>query len=123
MASKIKISVVDKESNFRLWLPPIPFWLITSLTSIALRFAPRIIKDTGDEDNSHWVGRVVSSLPITSKEPGEINSKISSSLNEIDNKMIKRLIKEIIYELRRHGKFDLVDISTDDGTKVKISII
>lgn len=98
MASKIKINikVMDDEKNFRLWLPAIPFWLITSLSSLALKFKPMILRKIPD-----------------------LNEEAKVFLNQLDSKMIKELIRE----LRKYGKFHLVDISTGDGTEVKISIV
>lgn len=96
MASKIKIKVIDKESNFRLWLPAIPFWLITFLSSLALKFKPIILKNADDLDED------------------------SKMLFEV---LDSNIIKQFIYELKANGKFDLVDISAGDGTTVKISIL
>lgn len=98
MASKIKIriKVIDDENNFRLWLPAIPFWLITSLTSLALKFKPMILENINNLGDD---GRMF--------------------LEQLDS----RMIKEFIREFKRYGKFNLVDISTGNGTEVKISII
>lgn len=96
MASKIKIKVIHNESNFKLRLPGIPFWLIIVLCSIALKFKDVAIRNMNnlDEDSKFF-------------------------LNQLDSKVIRDLIRE----LRLHGKFDLVDVSTGDGTMVKISIL
>ncbi|WP_313755912.1 hypothetical protein [Tissierella sp.] len=95
LASKIKIKIVDKNSNFKLWIPSIPFWLITFLSHITLKFKNIAIRDVDYPDDD-----------------------IKFFLKQLDNKMIKN----VIYELKSYGKFDLVDISTGDGTIVKISI-
>lgn len=95
LASKIKIRIVDKSSNFKLWIPSIPFWLITFLSHITLKF-----KD------------------ITLRNGNYLDDDIKLSLKQLDNKTIKDLISE----LKSYGKFDLIDISTGDGTIVKISI-
>ncbi len=96
MASRIKIKVVDNENNFKLRLPAIPFWLITSLSSLVLRFKPIIINNVANLD-----------------EEGKF------FLEQMDRKVIK----ELINELKRNGRFDLVDVSTGNGTMVKISIL
>ncbi len=96
MASRIKIKVVDTKSDFRLRLPSIPFWLIIFLSSIALKFKNVALRNINDLDD---------------------NAKFF--LKQLDN----RMIKDLIYELKSHGKFDLVDLSTGDGTMVKISIL
>lgn len=93
---KIKIKVVDENKKFRLWLPAIPFWLITSLSSLALRFKPMILRNTHDIDED-------SRLLLEALDSG--------------------MIKELINELRANGRFHLVDLSTGDGTEVKISIV
>lgn len=96
LASRIKIRVIDEKSNFRLWLPTIPFWLITSFSSLALKFKPTMIRKIGDSDEDTKV-----------------------FLEALDS----RMIKELIHELKANGKFDLVDLSTGDGTIVKISVL
>lgn len=95
MASKIKIRVVDKKSNFKLWLPAIPFWLIASLSSLGLKFKHIIIKDIDHSDE---------------------DIKLFSELLD------SGVIKDLINELKANGKFDLIDLSTGDGTMVKISV-
>jgi hypothetical protein len=95
MASKIKIRVVDKKSNFKLWLPAIPFWLIVSLSSLTLKFKHIIIKDTDHSDKD-----------------------IKLILELLDS----GIIKDLINELKGNGKFDLIDLFTGDGTMVKISV-
>ncbi|CAK7048373.1 hypothetical protein CIW83_00085 [Tissierella sp. P1] len=96
MTSRIKIKVVDMKSNFRLRLPSIPFWFITVLFSIALKFKDRAIINMDDLDND-----------------------AKFFLEQLDY----RMLKDLIYELKSQSSFDLVDISTGDGTMVKISII
>ena len=95
MASKIKIRVVDKKSDFKLWLPAIPFWLIISLSSLGLKFKDTIVKNIDDSDEG---------------------IKLFSELLD------SGIIKDLINELKANGKFDLIDLSTGDGTIVKISV-
>ena len=95
LASKIKIRIVDKNSNFKLWIPSIPFWLITFLSHIILKFKDIAIKNVNYLDDD-----------------------ITFSLKQLNSKMVR----DLIYELKSYGKFDLIDISTGDGTIVKISI-
>ncbi|WP_353097401.1 hypothetical protein [Tissierella praeacuta] len=52
------------------------------------------------------------------KNVNYLDDDIKFSLKQLDSKMVK----ELIHELKLHGEFDLVDISTDDGAIVKISI-
>ncbi|WMM24698.1 hypothetical protein RBU61_17490 [Tissierella sp. MB52-C2] len=96
MAPKIKIRVVDKKSNFKLWLPAIPFWLIVSLSSLALKFKDVIVKNIDGSDEG-----------------------IKLVLELLDSE----IIKDLINELKGNGKFDLIDLFTGDGTMVKISVI
>lgn len=96
LASKIKIRVVDEKNNFRLRLPSIPFWLITSSLSLALRFKPVIMRNINDSDED------------------------TKALLEI---LDSGMIKDLIHELKANGKFDLVDLSTGDGTIVRVSIL
>lgn len=93
---KIKIRVVDEDKDFKIWLPAIPFWVITSLSSIALRFKSRILKNASnlDEDSRKF-------------------------LDVLDSGMIRQLFEE----LKMLEKFDLVDLSTGSGTKIKISVL
>lgn len=93
-ASKLKISVIDKEQSVKI--PAIPFGLINflidlsfGLSSIALKFV-----DDLDED-------------------------VKKILNSIDRKDIKLIFKE----LKKHGPFNLVDIREGNNTEVKITIL
>jgi len=96
LANRIKIRVIDKKKNINLRLPSIPFWLINSLCNFAFLLKPIILKYADDLDEE---ARVV--------------------LEELDYKSIK----EIFDVFRSYEQFDLVDLSTADGTEVKISIL
>lgn len=96
MARRIKIKVIDKDKDLNLRLPSIPFWLITSMCSLAFTFKPFLLKYVDDLDEE---ARAV--------------------LKELDYKSIK----EVFDILRSNGQFDLVDISSGDGTEVKVSIL
>jgi hypothetical protein len=95
-ASKIKITVVDKNNNYNLRLPAIPLWLLSFLGSIGMRFKSIALKNSDNLD--------------------QYSKKF---LEELNSKDVKKLIKE----LKRYGPFDLIDVSTGDGTIVKISIL
>ena len=95
-ASKIKIIVIDKKSNYNLRLPAIPFWLISFLGSTGMKFKSIALKNSDSLD--------------------EYSKRF---LEELDSRDIRDLIKE----LKKHGPFDLIDVSTGDGTIVKISIL
>lgn len=92
-SSKIKIIVIDKDTNIKL--PGMPFWLISSLVSFAFIFKPLLIRANSIDDETKII------------------------LQKLD----KIMVKEIINELKFYGPFDLVDISQADGTRVKISIL
>lgn len=96
MANRIKIKVIDNKSNFRLRLPSIPFWIIITLVNFAFLFKPVFLKYAGDLDED-----------------------AKFILKELDSKSVN----ELFNTLRSCGRFDLVDISTGDGTEVKISIL
>lgn len=49
----------------------------------------------------------------------KLDDEAISAIDVID----KQMIKEIMKELRSHGPFDLVDVSSGDGTRVKVSIL
>lgn len=96
MATRIKIKVIDKKNNLYLKLPGIPLWLISSLSNLALMCKPIALKYADDLDE-----------------------ELKKILQEIDH----NTIRELIDTLKMNGQFDLVDISTGDGTEVKISIL
>ena len=96
MATRLKIKVIDKEKNLDLRLPSIPFWLITSLCSLAFTFKPFLLKYADDLDE-----------------------EAKAILKELDYKSIK----EVFDVLKSNCQFDMVDISSGDGTEVKISIL
>ncbi|NLY86160.1 MAG: hypothetical protein GX077_07400 [Tissierellia bacterium] len=96
MATRIKIKVIDKNNNLNIRLPGIPFWLISSLCNFAFLLKSIILKHADDLDE-----------------------ETRAILNELDYKSIK----EIFDVLRSYEQFDLVDISSGDGTEVKISIL
>lgn len=99
MASKIKIKVFESESNKKINLPAIPFWLLSIMTSIGLG------------TKRFWLN-----AENISKEQVDF-------FENLDNKEVKKFIKEIRKELKSHKKFDLVDIKTGSGTSIKISIL
>ena len=94
-ASKIKIIVIDPKNNFRLRLPAINLGFLSFIASSALLFKPFILKNAEFDDES---------------------------INVIDA-IDRDMIKEILDELKSFGPFDLVDISTGDGTQIKISTL
>lgn len=95
-ASKLKIKIKDSDSNKKINLPGIPFWLITSLGSLGLTITKFTINksDTLDDETKHYL-------------------KVLDELN----------LKELLGQLKNYGTFDLVDILEEDGDEVKISII
>ncbi|MFA5577257.1 MAG: hypothetical protein WCZ27_09570 [Tissierellaceae bacterium] len=96
MANRIKIKVIDSKSNFRLRLPSIPFWLIISMINLAFLFKPLVLRHLDGLDQGTRV-----------------------ALDKFDSESIR----ELFDGLRRCGRFDLLDLSTGDGTEVKISIL
>lgn len=96
MATRIKVTVIDKKENVNLRLPGIPFWIISSLFNLALLFKPLVLKYADDLDE-----------------------QARFALEELDY----GTIKEIFDVLRSYEKFDLVDMSNGEGTQVKISIL
>lgn len=94
-ASKIKITVIDPENDKKVRIPAIYFGFISFMASSALLFKPLILKNRPLDDEAIKV------------------------IDLIDREMIR----EILDELKSYGPFDLVDISSDDGTKVKISTL
>ena len=91
-ASKIKIIVIDPKNNFRLRLPALHFSIISFMASSALLFRPFILNNSPLDD------------------------KAMNVIHMIDRKMIS----EILDEFKSIGPFELIDISTGDGTQVKI---
>ena len=92
-ARKIKVIVIDPKSDKKIRIPAMHFGFISFIVSLALLFKPLVLRNSKLDDDT-------------------INI-----INAID------MIKEIINEFKSFGPFDLVDISTGDGTKVKISIL
>lgn len=93
-ARKIKIHIVDKDTNIRI--PGIPFWLINSMISLGF-----------------GLGNLVSRF---SKD---IDEDLKAILDNINSRDVKRIINE----LKKHGPYDLVDIEDGEDTKVLIKII
>lgn len=90
-AKKIKILIIDGDSNKKISLPGIPFSLIKFLGKLGLVIAPLAIRYADSE----------------AKEALEI-------IKEID-------FKEFVEVLKNHGKFDLVDISNEeDVVKISV---
>lgn len=95
-ASKLKIKIKDRDSNKRINIPGIPFWLITSLGSLGLTVTKLVANksDTLDDETKQYL-------------------KILDEIN----------IKELLGELKNYGPFDLVNVFEEDGDEVKISIL
>ncbi|WP_069650977.1 hypothetical protein [Caloranaerobacter ferrireducens] len=92
-ASKIKITIID-ESEHKIKIPAIPFWMIELLINIGLKL-----------------------ITITSKYSKHLDDdtlKHIKVLKDID-------LNEIFKVLRMHEPFNLVDVEDEkSGTKVKI---
>ncbi|MDR7869808.1 MAG: hypothetical protein RIN55_03050 [Tissierellaceae bacterium] len=94
-ASKIKIVVIDPESDLNLHLPAVRFGFLSFMASSALLFKPFMLR----------------------------NNELNDNAFNVINKFDKEMIKEIIRELKSIGPLDLVDISTGNGTQIKISTL
>lgn len=95
MARKIKIKIKDSDSNTKINLPPIHFWLASGFINLAISTKSLWLNPDSDMD----------------------------FFENINKKEIKSLFKELKYELKNYDAFDLVDISVDKGTEIKISIL
>lgn len=93
-ASKIKIHVVDKDTNIRI--PGIPFWLINSMISLGF-----------------GLGNLVS----------RFSTDIDEDLKVILDNISSKDVKMIINELKKHGPYNLVDIKDGEDTKILIKIM
>ncbi|KPU26569.1 hypothetical protein TR13x_09490 [Caloranaerobacter sp. TR13] len=92
-ASKIKITIID-ESEHKIKIPAIPFWMIELLVNIGLKL-----------------------ITITSKYSKHLDDdtlKHIKALKDID-------LNEIFKVLRMHEPFNLVDVEDEkSGSKIKI---
>lgn len=95
-ASKIKITIID-ESEHKIKIPAIPFWMIELLINIGLKLttiASKYSKRLDDDTLRHI-----------------------EALKDID-------LNEIFKVLRMHEPFDLIDIKDEkNGSKVKITTL
>ena len=95
-ASKLKITIIDRDEEKNIRIPAIPFWLINSFISLGLGLGS-----------------------IAARFVDDIDEETKKILEIVDS----RDLKNIINELRKHGPFDMVDIEEGDNTKIQIRVL
>ena len=95
-ASKLKITIIDRDEEKNIRIPAIPFWLINSFISLGLGLGS-----------------------IAARFVDDIDEETKKILEIVDSKDLKNIINE----LRKHGPFDMVDIEEGDNTKIQIRVL